>query len=391
MPTTYLTLNDHSIRRSSAATASADIVEPMVMEEIDRAHLPPEVVSAPVLPITLLEPVEADTDGPDHIETNAGKTAWGIVAVGADRSRYTGAGVKVAVIDTGIDTDHPAFEGVTIKQANFVGPDNDAGDHHGHGTHCAGTIFGRTANGVRIGVAPGITDVLIAKVFAPGVAATTLQLGEAINWAVREGADIISMSLGMDFPGYVESLVENAGYNIRQATSMALKAHADNVEYFGRLADSIRAAQSHGQPVTIVAAAGNESVRGAANPIVLFSSPPATANGVMAVGALARSSSPGLHQVAPFSNTDVVCSAPGVNVLSAALGGGLRSLSGTSMATPHVAGLLALHIEKLRAESGGDPTAAELAGARLTAGADTSALVEGWAWRDYGSGLSQAP
>nr|WP_229419583.1 S8 family serine peptidase [Pseudoduganella dura] len=102
----------------------------------------------------MIEPLDARPAGVE--------TGWGITAVGADRSRFSGAGVTVAVLDTGIDAAHPAFSGVQLVQQDFSG-DGD-GDAFGHGTHCAGTILGRDVGGTRIGVARGVTRALIGKV-----------------------------------------------------------------------------------------------------------------------------------------------------------------------------------------------------------------------------------
>ena len=82
--------------------------------------------------------------------------------MGADTSSCTGNGIVVAVLDTGIDASHPAFAGVEVIQKDFTGEGD--GDQHGHGTHCAGTIFGRNVNGTRIGVAMGVKKALIGKV-----------------------------------------------------------------------------------------------------------------------------------------------------------------------------------------------------------------------------------
>jgi subtilisin family serine protease len=97
-----------------------------------------------VMPTQLVRPFDATPS-----DTEA--TAWGLAAVGADASSRTGAGVTVAVLDTGIDAAHPAFSGVEIIEQDFSGSGN--GDRQGHGTHCAGTIAGRAVNGTRIGVA----------------------------------------------------------------------------------------------------------------------------------------------------------------------------------------------------------------------------------------------
>ena len=103
---------------------------------------------APVIPMKLIAPVSL----PRAANPTSTSTAWGIHAVGADTSSLSGDGVRVAVLDTGIDASHPAFDGVELVQRNFTGESDE--DLDGHGTHCAGTIFGRDIDGKRIGVAP---------------------------------------------------------------------------------------------------------------------------------------------------------------------------------------------------------------------------------------------
>ena len=106
------------------------------------------------IPFTLVEPVGEPTAGPST------PTAWGVEAVGATTSPFDGNSVTIAVLDTGIDTAHPAFAGLELDLMDFTadeeGVPGSAPDHHGHGTHVAGTIFGREVNGTRIGVAPGV-------------------------------------------------------------------------------------------------------------------------------------------------------------------------------------------------------------------------------------------
>ena len=94
---------------------------------------------APSMPMRLIGPIG---EARDVTATPAAATAtWGIKAVKADTSPFTGAGMAVAVLDTGIDAGHAAFAGVSLVERDFTGEGN--GDQHGHGTHCAGTIFGR--------------------------------------------------------------------------------------------------------------------------------------------------------------------------------------------------------------------------------------------------------
>jgi subtilisin family serine protease len=298
--------------------------------------------AAPIMPLRLIEPEESAA------EPSGEGSTWGIRAVGADTSPFDGSGITVAVLDTGIDASHPAFAGVAITEKDFTG-DGD-GDAHGHGTHCAGTILGADVDGMRIGVAPNVDRVLVGKVLGQGGGSTESIL-DAVAWAVAEGAQVISMSLGIDFPGMVESL-RGRGVPSRAATSMALAAYRDNVRIFDTIADLAKFSGPFGRGAVIVAASGNESHReaspGSDETYVLDAAPPATADGILSVGALSKQE--GEYGIAPFSNANPDLSGPGVDVISAAVGGGLRALSGTSMATPHVAGVAALWAQKLQQE-----------------------------------------
>jgi len=301
---------------------------------------------APVMPMKLIAPVAmADADPAD----NPGPT-WGIQAVGADTSPFTGAGIVVAVLDTGIDPTHPAFAGVELVRRNFTGEGDD--DIHGHGTHCAGTIFGRDVDGVRIGVARGVTKALIGKVLGEGGGGSD-QIVQAINWAVQEGANVISMSLGIDFPGYVSKL-EAKGVPIDLATSMALVGYRQNVNLFAAMASLVAAQGAFGKTALLIAAAGNESRR----------------------------------QVNPDFDIAVAPPGPGVGIVSAKLGGGLASMSGTSMAAPHVAGVAALWAEKL--QEGGFLEARQLEG-RLAGNASDSGMAADFDPYDVGAGMVLAP
>ena len=114
---------------------------------------------------------------------------------GTLQSPYTGHGVTVAVLDTGIDATHEAFKGIKLVQKDFTR--EEKGDQHGHGTHVAGTIFGQTSQGLRFGVAPGVRRALIGKVLGAKGGGTTEGIIAAIQWAVKEKAHVINMSLGL--------------------------------------------------------------------------------------------------------------------------------------------------------------------------------------------------
>ena len=333
---------------------------------------------APVVPLKLIEPFKKNAVA----EPAAGDVTWGVKAVGADKSPFTGDGVIVAVLDTGIDASHPAFAGVDLVKKNFT-TESDA-DQHGHGTHCAGTIFGRKVNGTRIGVAPGVKKALIGKVIGDGGGGTDTLL-EAIEWALQNGANVISMSLGIDFPGLVATL-EQRGVPTELATSMALEGYRDNILLFGKLASLVQARAAFAQPALIVAAAGNESRRDENSNFVIAVSPPAAGEGVVSVAALGEG--PQGFTVASFSNTKARLSGPGVDVTSAKMGGGLTSMSGTSMATPHVAGVAALWAEKLQKAN---QLRAQVFADRLVGSGTLDKLKAGFDPVDVGVGIVQAP
>jgi subtilisin family serine protease len=335
------------------------------------------VAVAPVIPMKLIAPVDA----PAAVRAEAA-TAWGVSAVGADTSPFTGEGVVVAVLDTGIAKDHPAFAGVEIVEKDFTEEGN--GDRHGHGTHCAGTIFGRTSGDMRIGVAPGVRRALIGKVLGAGGGSSD-QIVSAIQWAVENGAHVVSMSLGIDFPGLVQRLV-GQGFPPALATSRALEGYRANVLLFERLASLVRAQGAFGQTTLIVAAAGNESRRDQNPDFRIAVSPPAVAEGIVSVAALQEG--PSGHTVASFSNTGASIAGPGVAIISASPDGDLVSMSGTSMATPHVAGVAALWTQKLMAA--GSLSALQLT-ARLVASGTTDTLGAGFDPFDVGSGMARAP
>ncbi|MCA1675983.1 MAG: S8 family serine peptidase, partial [Actinobacteria bacterium] len=200
-------------------------------------------------------------------------------------------------------------------------------------------------DGVRVGVAPGVERVLIGKVLGPAGGSTEM-LFNAIEWALRQRADVISMSLGIDFPGMVARLL-GTGLPVEVATSRALHAYRSNLRLFDRLATVIEAHAVRGRGALMVAAAGNESRRDRQPPLTVDVTPPAAADGFISVGAVGPGG-PGEFPfaVAPFSNSGCQVSAPGVGIRSAALESGLIRLSGTSMAVPHVVGVLALWIQR---------------------------------------------
>ncbi len=319
------------------------VVEDLAGSALADVRRDPQVIAAaPPIPMQLIRPLGP----PAEVTSLAPPVNWGVQAVGAAASAYTGAGVTVAVLDTGIDPAQrtSAFAGLQIEAKNFT--DESGEDLDGHGTHCAGIIFGRTTEGCRIGVAPGVAKTLIGKVIGRDGGSSDA-IFKAILWAYQNGAQVISMSLGIDFPGYLERL---SGFLPKQlATSMALTGYRANVRLFDRLSQVTSGQDGLVQGTVVVAAAGNESQRDVDPRYRVTVAPPAAAELFLSVAALAKlqDGQQATYRVAPFSNTGARLAAPGVDNVSAKLGGGLAFMSGTSMATPHVAGVAALWAESL--------------------------------------------
>ena len=277
---------------------------------------------------------------------------WGLQAVRATGSSWTGSGIKVAVLDTGVDLDHPDFEGRSIEARSFV-QGEDVQDGNGHGTHCIGTACGpaRPHRLPRYGVA-GEATIFAGKVLSNAGSGSDGGILAGIDWAVANGCAVISMSLGAPVgPNDLPSAI------FEQVGRRALRA--------GTL---------------IVAAAGNNSHRpNKLSPV----SHPANCPSIMAVAAIDRQ-----MQVAWFScaglNTQggqIDIAAPGVAVYSAWPETLYNTINGTSMATPHVAGIAALFAEA-------DPNARGSAlWTRLVQFADRIDQPA----RDVGAGLVQAP
>ena len=254
---------------------------------------------------------------PDPPLADTPEATWGVRATRAVSSPRSGLGISVAVLDTGIDLAHPDFTGRDITTQSFV-PGESVQDAHGHGTHCAGTACGpRTPpDAPRYGVAPE-AQLFVGKVLSDAGSGTDAGILAGINWAVLHGCHVVSMSLGADVP----------------------QVHPPYTAAGRRALD---------RGCLLVAAAGNNADRPAGQPG--FVGPPASSPHVMAVAALDQRLA-----VAPFSarslratrGGQVDVAAPGVQVLSAwPMPERYRSISGTSMATPHVAGLAALWAEQ---------------------------------------------
>jgi subtilisin family serine protease len=363
---------------AAAAVAPKVEVDDLSPRAVAKVITAPEVrLAVRSMPIRLIKPFKAS--GPA-----AAGTAWGVAAIGAERSEYTGANATVAVLDTGIERSHPAFAGMDLVEKDFSGAGD--GDKAGHGTHCAGTIFGREVAGERIGVAPGVRRALIGKVLGDDGSGNSEMIFQALNWAVENGANIISMSLGFDFPGMVVQLVDE-GWPEDLATSIALEAYRGNLRMFDAIMGLMRAGSGIGRDAIVVAATGNESRREQDTDYRIAASLPAAAEDVISVAAVGEAA--GRYRVAEFSNSMPTVAAPGVDIQSAWPGGGLHTISGTSMACPHVAGAAALWWEAVHA-GGRAPTARNVS-ARLLSSTRSDLFLDGNDEADIGQGMITAP
>jgi len=305
-------------------------------------------MGAQALPVRAAEMTVAGTPIADTNEFT-----WGLIAVGAIRSSLTGRGVKVAVLDTGIDLQHPDFVGRSIVTESFI-PSETVQDKQGHGTHTAGTVAGPATStmGRRYGVAPDV-DLHVGKVLNNQGTGREAEIINGINWAIDKKCAVISMSLGRP-----TAVGEKPDPFYEEVGAVALREGS-----------------------IIVAAAGNNSFRDF-NHIAPVGAP-ANSPSIFAVAAI----DPKMG-VAPFScgglNPDggeVNISGPGTLVYSSVPRPELsKVLQGTSMACPHVAGVAALWVQS-------DPA---LRGQALWNKLERTARELGIR-RDFGRGLVQAP
>ncbi len=234
---------------------------------------------------------------------------WGLSKISAPAAWNVHKGsssIIVAVIDTGVDTTHPDLSGKIVSGYDFVNNDNNPRDDHGHGTHVAGIAAASTNNGIGVAGVGWNVKIMPMKVLSSSGYGYDSWVASGIREAADRGAHVINLSLG------------GAGFSqtLKNATDYAIAKN-----------------------VVVVAASGNSGSS--------TMNYPAGNPGVIGVGATDSS-----DRVASFSthNSSVDVSAPGVSIASTYWNGShvYAKMSGTSMASPHVAGLAALIRSKWR-------------------------------------------
>lgn len=258
------------------------------------------------------------------------RNAWALQATGLDalqRQGLDGDGVRVAILDTGIDLRHPSlrhladgdpFNGELTAYEDFIGEASTPRDADGHGTFLAGVLAGRPPGGLRSitttpgdavqGLAPGV-DLVVGRVCRLETC-NLYAVWLGLQWAIAQRADVISLSLGFT----------QGELGMRPDLALKFRAALDEAEKQG---------------ILIVAAAGNQAPRG-----VLF---PANQDTVLGVGASDRAGAVRPSSARGDGKPDLV--APGEGIEGPALEGGRIAVSGTSAAVPFVVAVAALLID----------------------------------------------
>jgi subtilisin len=299
----------------------------------------------------LLNDPDVDLIEPDvsiHISDLELDNTWGVRRIGAGFAHVegqSGAGVRVAVLDTGIDDTHPDLDANVAGGWDFVNNDNDPMDDHGHGTHVAGTIGAEDDDYGVVGVAPGV-ELYALKVLDANGSGSFSNVIAAIDWCLANNIQVTNNSYGAGFhPG---SIVEDA---------------------FARAAAA---------GIVMVAAAGNSGTSAGTGDTVSY---PAHFDSVIAVAATSSNDTrPSFSSTGPT----VELAAPGVGIPSTLPGGGYASWAGTSMASPHVAGVAALVIGAGMGDVNGNGLIGDDVRALLAATAIDLGVAGGDAWYGYG-------
>lgn len=258
------------------------------LEDLEELSVEPDIC------LTITEPLAPKTIMPKMA------LPWGVEKIQAPKvwKWSRGNGIRVAVIDTGISSYHPALQRNYRGGINILSPYYAPEDYNGHGTHVAGIIAGRFSELGIIGVAPK-AFIYAVKAFNRQGSANLSDLLAAIDWCVDKKMNIINMSFGM----------RNVSDSLRRAVQIAYQ-----------------------KGIIMVAATGNQGNQ-------MHIDYPARYPETISVGSISPQ-----ERISSFCNTGgkVDIFAPGEKIISTWLDGGVKQMSGTSMAVPHVSGTIAL-------------------------------------------------
>lgn len=308
-----------------AANAMYADVSNSVLQELSQNDDVAQITLDRVIPFQ--EPPAVEEDEGSEIMDDEHYT-YGLKMLGVDQVmtayNLSGTGVTVGVLDTGIDASHPDLQGKVVAWKDWSGDEaEEPRDKHGHGTHCAGTIAGGKASGRQIGVAPN-AKLVIGRIFGDKGNASLAGILGAMNWVTDPDGDpetndaprVVSNSWGGS-QGSMED--EKAMWNLVQgwrSLNMVPVFAAGNSGPWPKTVGT-----PGGYPHSFAVGATNAKDK---------------ATGFSSRGPITWD---GVKHIKP----DI--SAPGNAILSAKPGGGYQKMSGTSMACPHVSGLVALVLE----------------------------------------------
>lgn len=246
--------------------------------------------------VIALSPIEVT--GKPAPQPVAQSTPWGITRV---KGGVDGTGKVVWIIDSGIDLDHPDLDVDVRRSRTFLGGTSTPDDQNGHGTHVAGTIAARNNSVGVIGVAAG-AKVVAVRVLDRRGSGSISGVVAGVNYVASAGlaGDVANMSLGGGVSATLDNAVVTASANVKFALAAGNESENGNLHSPGR---------ANGPNIFTVSAMDN------ANKFAYFSN---------------------------FGNPPIDYCAPGVSIYSTYKDGGYATLSGTSMATPHIAGILLL-------------------------------------------------
>lgn len=295
--------------------------------------------------------------------------SWGVARIGAQaavNSGFKGAGIKVGIIDSGIDYNHPDLKDNYMGGYNFADNNSDPYDQDSisHGTHVAGVIAAKDNGTGVVGVAPSASLYAIKVFGANGSGGDLSTIIAGIEWAIDNGMNVVNLSFGVD--PLLAQMMPEVFRPLKEACDLAYQ-----------------------KGIVLVAAAGNEG-RGRV-------AIPAAYDSVIAVTATDNADQRAVFNPSMSSNfgPEIELAAPGTDIKSTVKGGGYALLSGTSQAAPHVTGAVAVAMSSGIKDANGDGFTADdvrqrLASTATDLGTPARDTIFGWGLVDLAAATAPA-